>query len=83
MYQRGCSRHPQCVQPYEEQLAKRQEVAVNVRIFFSRKRNSLNIKSNIMSEYYACRRCEDEVNQKDHLTKPQEAVHVENVTKEF
>ena len=45
---RGCSRHPQCIQPYEEQLAKRQEVAVDVRIFFSRKRNLLNIKSNTM-----------------------------------
>ena len=31
------------------------------------------------SEYYTCKGCEDEVNRKGHLTKPQEAVHVENV----
>ena len=35
------------------------------------------------SEYYTCKGCEDEVNRKGHLTKPQEEVHVENVTKDF
>ena len=30
-------------------------------------------------EYYTCRECEDEVNRKGHLTKLQEAVHVDNV----
>ena len=31
------------------------------------------------SEYYTCKECEDEVNRKGHLTKLQEAVHVDNV----
>ena len=30
-----------------------------------------------------CEGCEDEVNCKGHLTKPQEAVYVENVKKDF
>ena len=30
-----------------------------------------------------CKGCEDQVNRKSHLTKPQEAVHVENVKKDF
>ena len=30
------------------------------------------------SEYYTCKECEDEVNRKGHLTKLQEAVHVDN-----
>ena len=34
------------------------------------------------SEYYTCKRCEDEVNLKGHLTKPQDAVHVENDKKQ-
>ena len=29
------------------------------------------------SEYYTCKGCEDEVNRKGHLTKPQKAVYVE------
>ena len=35
------------------------------------------------SEYYTCKGCEDEVNRKGHLTRPQEAVHVENVKNDF
>ena len=35
------------------------------------------------SEYYTCKECEDEVNRKGHLTKHQEAVHVENVKNNF
>ena len=31
------------------------------------------------TEYYTCKECEDEVNRKGHLTKLQEAVHVDNV----
>ena len=31
------------------------------------------------SAYYTCKECEDEVNRKGHLTKLQEAVHVDNV----
>ena len=31
------------------------------------------------SEYYTFKECEDEVNRKGHLTKLQEAVHVDNV----
>ena len=34
-------------------------------------------------EYHTCEGCGDEVNRKGHLTKPQEAVHVENVKKNF
>ena len=34
-------------------------------------------------EYYTCKGCEDEVNRKGHLTKPQEAVNVENVKNDF
>ena len=30
------------------------------------------------SEYHTCKECEDEVNRKGHLTKLQEAVHVDN-----
>ena len=30
-------------------------------------------------KYYTCKECEDEVNRKGHLTKLQEAVHVDNV----
>ena len=29
------------------------------------------------SEYYTCKECEEEVNRKGHLTKLQEAVHVD------
>ena len=29
------------------------------------------------SEYHTCKGCEDEVNRKGHLTKPQKAVYVE------
>ena len=32
-----------------------------------------------LSEYHLCKECEDEVNRKGHLTKLQEAVHVNNV----
>ena len=35
------------------------------------------------SEYHTCRVCEDEVNCKGYLTKPQEAVHNENVKNFF
>ena len=31
------------------------------------------------SEYYTCKECDDEGNRKGHLTKPQEAVHVEMI----
>ena len=31
------------------------------------------------SECYTCNKCEEEVNRKGHLTKLQEAVHVDNV----
>ena len=31
------------------------------------------------SAYYTCKECEDEVNRKGLLIKPQETVHVENV----
>ena len=31
------------------------------------------------SEYYTCKKCEDEVNREGHLTKLHEAVHVDNV----
>ena len=33
------------------------------------------------SEYYTCKECEDEVNRKGHLTKLQEAVHMDNFRK--
>ena len=33
------------------------------------------------SEYYTCKECKDEVNRKGHLTKFQEAVHVDNFRK--
>ena len=33
------------------------------------------------SEYYTCKECKDEVNRKGHLTKLQEAVHVDNFRK--
>ena len=33
------------------------------------------------SEYYTFKECEDEVNRKGHLTKLQEAVHVDNFRK--
>ena len=29
------------------------------------------------SDYHTCKECKDEVNCKGHLTKPQDAVHVE------
>ena len=32
-----------------------------------------------LSGYYTCKECEDEANRKGHLTKLQEAVHVDNV----
>ena len=35
------------------------------------------------SEYYTCNEWQDEVNRKGHLTKPQEAVHNENVKNFF
>ena len=35
------------------------------------------------SEYYTCKGCEDEVNLKGHLMKPQEDVYVENVKNDF
>ena len=31
------------------------------------------------SEYYTCKECEDKVNRKGHLMKPQETFHVDNV----
>ena len=31
------------------------------------------------SEYYTCKECEDKLNRKGHLTRPQEAVHVERI----
>ena len=34
-------------------------------------------RRSLWSEYYTCKGCEKEVNCKGHLTKPQEAVHVE------
>ena len=34
-------------------------------------------------EYYTCKGCEDKVNRKGHLTKPQEVVYVENVKNNF
>ena len=36
-------------------------------------------RSEKWSEYYTCKECEDEVNRIGHLTKLQEAVHVDNV----
>ena len=33
------------------------------------------------SDYYTCKKCEDEVNRKGHLTKLQEAVHMDNFRK--
>ena len=36
-----------------------------------------------LSEYYTCKGCEDEVNRKGHLMKPQEEVYVENVKNDF
>ena len=34
-------------------------------------------------EYYTCKGCEDEVNCKGHLTKPQETDHAENDKNDF
>ena len=34
-------------------------------------------------KYYICKECEDEANRKGHLTKLQEAVHVDNVIEHF
>ena len=43
------------------------------------KRKHITECSEKWSEYYTCKECEDEVNRKGHLTKLQEAVHVDNI----
>ena len=54
-------------------------------IFFKKDNNKTWTEcSEKWSEYHAtCMGCEDEVNRKGHLMKPQEEVYVENVKNDF